>query len=32
VQQQMSDAGIEMDQQQLEQMEHFWQESKSTVG
>ena len=32
VQQQMANAGIEMDQQQLEQMEHFWQESKSTVG
>jgi len=32
VQQQMANAGIEMDQQQLEQMEYFWQESKSTVG
>jgi len=32
VQQQMANAGIEMDQQQLEQMEHFWQESKGTVG
>jgi MazG family protein len=32
VQQQMADAGIEMDQQQLEQMESFWQESKRTVG
>lgn len=32
VQQQMIDAGIEMDQQQLERMEQFWQESKSRVG
>ena len=32
VQQQMAAAGIEMDQQQLEQMEHFWQESKNLVG
>jgi MazG family protein len=32
VQQQMALAGIEMEQQQLEQMEQFWQESKSTVG
>ncbi|MBT8434096.1 MAG: nucleoside triphosphate pyrophosphohydrolase [Gammaproteobacteria bacterium] len=32
VQQQMANAGIEMDQQQLEQMEHFWQESKGSVG
>jgi MazG family protein len=32
VQQEMASAGIEMDQQQLQQMELFWQESKSTVG
>jgi MazG family protein len=32
VQKQMAAAGIEMDQQQLEQMELFWQESKATVG
>ena len=32
VQQQMTDAGIEMEQRQLEQMELFWQESKATVG
>ncbi len=32
VQQQMTLAGIEMDQQQLKQMEVFWQESKATVG
>ncbi len=32
VQQQMAAAGIEMEQQQLEQMELFWQESKATVG
>ncbi len=32
VQQQMADAGIEMKQQQLEQMESFWQDSKSRVG
>ena len=32
VQQQMKAAGIEMDQQQLDAMEHFWQESKTTVG
>jgi len=31
VQQQMSAAGIEMDQRQLEQMERFWQESKNQV-
>ena len=32
VQQKMSAAGIEMEQQQLEQMERFWQEAKSHVG
>jgi len=32
VQQRMQDAGIEMNQQQLETMEQFWQESKTTVG
>ncbi|MEM7561512.1 MAG: nucleoside triphosphate pyrophosphohydrolase [Pseudomonadota bacterium] len=32
VQSAMQDAGIIMDQQQLEQMESFWQESKSVVG
>jgi MazG family protein len=32
VQQRMQDAGIEMNQQQLESMEQFWQESKATVG
>ena len=32
VQQQMSAAGIEMEQHQLEQMERFWQEAKSHVG
>ncbi|MDH3633420.1 MAG: nucleoside triphosphate pyrophosphohydrolase [Gammaproteobacteria bacterium] len=32
VQQQMANAGIEMDQQQLERMEQFWQESKNSVG
>ena len=32
VQQQMADAGIEMDQKQLEQMESFWQDSKAKVG
>jgi len=32
VQQQMQAAGIEMDQQQLEQMEGFWQDAKSRVG
>jgi MazG family protein len=32
VQQRMQDAGIEMNQQQLEAMEQFWQESKATVG
>ena len=32
VQQRMQDAGIEMDQQQLEAMEQFWQESKASVG
>jgi len=32
VQQQMVDAGIEMEQHQLEQMERFWQESKTIVG
>ena len=32
VQQQMKAAGIEMDQRQLEAMEQFWQESKTTVG
>lgn len=31
VQQQMSAAGIEMDQRQLQRMEKFWQESKSLV-
>jgi len=31
VQQQMSAAGIEMNQRQLEQMERFWQESKNQV-
>ena len=31
VQQQMSAAGIEMNQRQLEQMERFWQESKNKV-
>jgi len=31
VQRQMSAAGIEMNQQQLEQMERFWQESKNQV-
>ncbi len=32
VQQQMSAAGIEMEQHQLEQMERFWQEAKRHVG
>ncbi len=32
VQQQMSAAGIEMEQHQLEQMERFWQEAKGHVG
>ena len=32
VRRQMIEAGIEMDQQQLEQMERFWQESKGRVG
>ena len=32
VQQQMKAAGIEMNQRQLETMERFWQESKTTVG
>jgi MazG family protein len=32
VQQQMQAAGIEMDQRQLETMERFWQEAKTTVG
>jgi ATP diphosphatase len=32
VQQQMIAAGIEMDQRQLDQMEHFWQDAKSHVG
>ena len=32
VQQQMADAGIEMDQKQLERMESFWQDSKHRVG
>lgn len=32
VQQQMAEAGIEMEQRQLEQMELFWQESKARVG
>ncbi|NCF38204.1 MAG: nucleoside triphosphate pyrophosphohydrolase [Gammaproteobacteria bacterium] len=32
VQQQMADAGIEMEQKQLEQMESFWQDSKHRVG
>ena len=31
VQQQMNAAGLEMDQQQLEQMEGYWQEAKSRV-
>ena len=29
---QMKSAGVEMNQQQLEQMEYFWQQSKSIVG
>jgi MazG family protein len=29
---QMKTAGVEMNQQQLERMEHFWQQSKSIVG
>ncbi len=29
---QMNDAGIAMDQQQLDRMEQYWQESKSIVG
>lgn len=29
---QMADAGIEMDRQELEQMELFWQEAKAIVG
>ncbi|MCP4388884.1 MAG: nucleoside triphosphate pyrophosphohydrolase [Gammaproteobacteria bacterium] len=32
VQQRMAEAGIEMEQQQLEQMENFWQDSKNQVG
>lgn len=32
VQQQMAEAGIEMDQKQLERMESFWQDSKAEVG
>ena len=32
VQQCMAEAGIEMDQQQLGQMENFWQDSKKQVG
>jgi ATP diphosphatase len=32
VQQKMTAAGIDMNQQQLEAMEQFWQESKTTVG
>ena len=32
VQEQMAKAGIEMTQQQLEQMESFWQDSKKLVG
>ncbi len=32
VQQQMADAGIVMEQDQLDQMERFWQESKNIVG
>jgi ATP diphosphatase len=32
VQQQMADAGIEMEQHQLDQMESFWQDSKNQVG
>lgn len=32
VQQQMQQAGIVMDQQQLDQMEGFWQQSKAVVG
>ncbi len=32
VQQQMRDAGISMNRQQLEQMEQFWQDSKGIVG
>jgi uncharacterized protein YabN with tetrapyrrole methylase and pyrophosphatase domain len=29
---QMQSAGIEMNQQQLQDMEYFWQQSKSIVG
>lgn len=32
VQRRMADAGIEMEQQQLERMENFWQDSKNKVG
>ena len=32
VQEQMAAAGIVMEQEQLEQMENFWQESKAVVG
>lgn len=32
VSEQMKSAGIEMNQQQLERMEYFWQQSKSIVG
>ena len=32
VQQKMTASGIDMNQQQLEAMEQFWQESKTTVG
>lgn len=32
VSEQMKSAGIEMDSQQLERMEYFWQQSKSIVG
>ena len=32
VSEQMKSAGIEMDQQQLDRMEYFWQQSKSIVG
>lgn len=32
VRRQMIEAGIDMDQRQLEQMERFWQESKARVG
>jgi uncharacterized protein YabN with tetrapyrrole methylase and pyrophosphatase domain len=32
VSEQMKSAGIEMNQQQLDRMEYFWQQSKSVVG